>query len=140
MSEDRIRVWNEETREMMEPATIQEMLCMERNVHIDGEWTYHEQPHVIADYGHLVFMRNTGIFDHQSEILRRPVEIFAEDLITHSIEPYVYRVVQKHGCWRAISLSPDAVMSRCLNEIFHPAIVGNVFENRELFEKGEIDE
>ena len=138
---DRIRVWNEDDKKMFEPETIYEMLRGEHNNGIEeGEAGLDQYPVDSDEYGHLGFMRNTGIY---SEIRAGGVhqtgeEIFAEDLITHSIEPYVYRVMQKHGCWRAISLSPDAVMSRCLNEIFHPAIVGNVFENRELFEKGEI--
>lgn len=137
---DRIRVWNEETREMMEPITIQEMLCMERNVRITEGWSNTSEDPLDPDllYGQLVFMRNTGICDHPSTILRRKVEIFAEDLITHSNEPWLYRVTQKHGCWWAMSLRPDIVMSRPLNKIFHPTIVGNVFENRELVLKGEV--
>ena len=137
MTQDRIRVWNEETGEMMEPATIQEMLCMERTERIVERWS-----NVPADepgtpdrlYGHLVFMRNTGIYANPSETLQHSAttEIFAEDLITHSTEPWVYRVTQKRGCWWAMSLCPDIAQSRVLSLIFHPTIVGNIYENREL--------
>ena len=131
---DRIRIWNEETSEMLEPMTIQEMLCMERNVRIiDGWRNVSEGPLSPALlYGHLAFMRNTGIYDVAGK------EIFSEDLITHSIEPYVYRVTHRDGCWWAESLWPAYANTRQLNKIFHPTIVGNVFENRELFTKGEI--
>jgi len=139
--QDRIRVWNEETHRMMEPATISEMLRQERNNGIAEGWADMNQFPVDSDeYGHLVFMRNTGIYDHPSEILpdTESIEIFAEDLVIHATEPWVYRVMQKRGCWWAISLWPAYAMSRPLCNIFHPEIVGNVFENRELLTKGEI--
>ena len=144
MSEDRIRVWNAETREMMEPATIQELLHFERNVHIEKGWVYTSEEPLAPDilYGHLVFMWNTGIFAQPRKELAYSSneELFAEDLIVHSIEPYVYRVVQEDGCWCAESLFPAYAQSRLLKHIFKPRLVGNVFENRELFEKGEIDD
>ncbi len=133
---DRIRVWNEETREMLEPMTIPEMI---RNAHnlavIHGE---HIPPN--SDRcGHLVFMRNTGIFDHQSKILRHPIEIFAGDLIIHSTEPYVYRArMGTDGCWLAASVIPTILGMR-LNMIHHPTIVGNAFEDKELMSKGEVE-
>lgn len=134
--QDRIRVWNEETGEMLEPATIQEII---RNTHNLALIHREHIPPESEPYGHLVFMRNTGINDHPSAILRRGVEIFAEDLITHSTDPWVYRVMQKRGCWWAMSFRTDMAPARMLNNIFHPTIVGNVFENRELMMKGEIE-
>lgn len=138
---DRIRVWNEETKEMMVPVTIQEMLSMERNVRIYEGWTTHpEEEHTPEDYCYLAFMRNTGVYAQSSTeyVNTAKEEIFAEDLVTHSTEPCVYRVVQKCGCWWALSLSPNEVEARRLNEVFNPRIVGNIFENRELVLKGEI--
>lgn len=138
---DRIRVWNEETSEMMEPATIQEMLCMERNVRLEGGWAACEE-HVPEDCGHLVFMRNTGIYSkiRAGGVHQTGEEIFDGDLVTHSIEPWIYRVkyAPTHGCWWAESLCRDAVLGRQLSKIFAPAIVGNVFENKDLVMKGEI--
>lgn len=122
--QDRIRVWNEETSEMMEPATIQELLCREHRVAIrecDDD----------LSHAHLVFMRNTEIYDNNTEI-------FAEDLVTHSDEKWLYRVMQKRGCWWAMSLRTDMVPARLLNSVYDPHIVGNVFENRDLVLKGEV--
>ena len=143
MIQDRIRVWNEETSEMMEPTTIQEMLCMERTERIVDSWS-----NVPADepgtpdllYGHLVFMRNTGMYAyaHNELAMSSNVEIFADDLITYSINPQVYRVVQERGCWVAMSLRPDEVQSRLLKHVYHPRVVGNVYENRKLATIGAI--
>lgn len=132
-NQDRIRVWNEETNEMMEPATIQEMLSMERNVRLEGGWAEDEE-HVPEDYGHLVFMRNTGVHDVTGN------EMFDGDLITKSTEPYVYRVayLPERAQWWAISLSRSEAATQPLVRIQRPAIVGNVFENKELLMKGEI--
>jgi len=128
-TEDRIRVWNEDTGEMLKPATIQEMLRDVNNIAlIHGE----HLPQDSDPYGHLVFMRNTGIYDEGGK------EIFAEDLVTHSTEPWVYRVVQKRGCWWAMSLCQDMAQAWLLNNIIHPTIVGNVFENKDIVLKGEI--
>lgn len=129
---DRIRVWNIKSNEMMEPATIQEMLSMERNA------AYQEEELAPEDYWHLVFMRNTGIYAQPSDEVVNTTreEIFEDDIVTHSTEPYVYRVAQKNGCWWAMTLSPHNVEARLLNKIFNPKIVGNVFENRELVLRG----
>ena len=124
-SEDRIRVWNEDTGRMIKPMTIEEIV--RKLAPICGE--PESDP-----FGHLVFMRNTGIYDTDGK------EIFAEDLVTHSTEPWVYRVVQKRGCWWAMSLWPAYAQARILSTVFHPTIVGNVFENRELLTKGVVDE
>ena len=136
---DRIRVWNEETCKMIEPETIQEML---RNTHNLALIHSEHIPPNLDPYGHLVFMRNTGIFAQPRKELAHSSneEIFAEDLVVHSIEPYVYRVVQEDGCWCAQSLFPAYAQSRLLKHVFKPRLVGNIFENKELFEKGEIDE
>ena len=120
--QDRIRVWNEETGGMTEPMTIPTML------RALGDF-----PGEPSAYDHLVFMRNTGIYNIEGK------EIFAEDLVTHSTDPWVYRVMQKRGCWWAMSFRTDMAPARMLNNIFHPTIVGNVFENRELMMKGEIE-
>lgn len=132
---DRIRVWNKETRKMGDPSTIQEMLRTEsNNGNAEGVLGMEQYPVDSNEYDHLVFMRNTGIYDHATN-----EEIFSDDLITHSIEPYVYRVMQKRGCWLAMSLCVDAVPARLLNDVYNPHIVGNVFEKKELVLKGEID-
>jgi hypothetical protein len=136
---DRIRVWNEETGEMIEPVTIQEMI---RNTHnlalIHGEHIQQESD----PYGHLVFMRNTGIYSELrfGDVNQTGREVFDGDLITRSIEPWIYRVkyAPTHGCWWAESLCRDAVLGRQLSKIFHPAIVGNIFEDKELVRKGEV--
>ncbi len=132
---DRIRVWNDEIKVMMEPATIRELLCHERNTCIIGNVDQ-------SDYGHLVFMRNTGIYAKPSKTLVHStmVELFAEDLVTHSIEPYVYRVMYELGRWYAQSLRPDVVQTRALNRVFDPTIVGNTFENKDLMKRGQIDD
>lgn len=138
---DRIRVWNEADEKMFEPRTIQEMLRSEHNNGIaEGEMGLEQYPVGSNEYGHLVFMRNTGIYAQPNKeyVNAAREEIFAEDLVTHSTEPYVYRVAQKNGCWWALSLSPNEVDARPLNKILNPRIVGNIFENRELVVKGVI--
>jgi len=142
MINDRIRVWNEETREMMEPKTIQELLHFERNVHIEKGWVYTSEEPLAPDvlYGHLVFMRNTGMYDHPTAILRRGIEIFADDLITHATEPHLYRVkMGTDGCWWAVPIIPTVLGMR-LNMIHHPMIVGNIFENKDMIGKGTLAE
>lgn len=133
--QDMIQVWNEETSEMFDPGTIHEALRAEHNNGNAEGRSGMDQYSVDQDpYGHLVFMRNTGIYEHPSK-----VEIFAEDLITHSDEQWLYRVTQKRGCWWAMSLRPDVVPARLLNSVYDPHIVGNAFENMDLVLKGEIE-
>lgn len=134
-NQDRIRVWNKETSEMMEPATVREMLCMERNVRITEGWSNPSEDPLDPDilYGHLVFMRNTGIC-----AAPRNEEMFDGDLITSRYAPHVYRVACRPGEWWAISLYPTHAATQPLNSIPYPTIVGNVFENVDLVTSGAI--
>ena len=122
---DRIRIWNEDTSRMIAPSTIEEIVCKLAPICREPE----SDP-----FGHLVFMRNTGINDETGK------EIFADDIIAHGSEQHVYRVMYRRGGWWAMSLCHDAVPARKLNNMFRLLVVGNVFEDKELVRKGDIDE
>ena len=130
---DRVWVWNVETREMSEPATILQLLLVARKSSDTYVWP--------DEYSHLVFMRNTGIYDQSLALHDKggSIEIFDNDLITHGSEPYIYRVVQKRGCWWAVSLCPDIVPSRPLIAVWNPTIVGNMLEYKNIVETVECD-